>query len=802
MKKILIYLSLFLILLAPAFAQSEYIHLKGDNSTTNDGDDDATLSWAGGSSYRAGVVGSAFDCNDANYLTSSNFAPQSENFDNSDDFSICMWVLIDVYTANEVYLQFRDGVTGADPSFRLTATDMRMYWDNGWEKYIYNGTTSTGTWYWICAIHNASQDNFYGYVNNAYVNFANDDGAQPYAVSDTLDIGICGRTDGNNLANGGIDDVRLYNFSLSKAQMDYIYNGGAGTQNSISLMGGGAPAPTLTPTITDIDPEGEDTNTTINLSLVWTNYNITGSAAALVYNGSYYSASLTGSNYALNGSANYSATLTTPIISINNSAVTYFWSYNVTNVTTDLLFNTSSTTQNLTWTHPRLNITRVYNAYTQANLTNFTGNVTKGSWSSLFNVTTGSAFIPLTNGTGNYTIYVEANGYAISNSTNYQNLEITDTTNLSIRTAQFGLYSNNSVLVYVFDEDTNNLITNNVTLTVTGNSTETIYNFVNGTTLITNLPDGSYSFKFQAINYTLRTYSVTVAQRSFQSLTAYLTPSNYLVTLTFLDYDSSQELEDVSITMSRLINSSWVIIESKSSDITGRAQFSYVSGILYRFYASKTGYTSKTFDLDPILFSEYNVRLERITTQEETIDYQKVYIDFSPKYYFNDAQNNFTIFFASPEGFFESYNFTIKYPGGSLSGSGSNAVGENFAGDVNISGANFFDTVNVTYTYDISIGDPRTYSFKYYIDGGAQGNNTMIDNKDKTYGMGIFERVLIVTGIVVVISGIVAMFLGSIPALAVAIIFMGIFTGIGFYPIWLFLISALVGVILIIKAGS
>ena len=495
--------------------------------------------------------------------------------------------------------------------------------------------------------------------------------------------------------------------------------------------------------------------------------------------------------------------LSTPLTIINNTPQNLQWAYNLTMNASNKHSYTNNDTQNLIYIHPRLNITRVYNAFTLNNISNFSGNVSSGLWIRSFNVTSGYSLIPLDNGTGNYTVYVEAIEYAISNETNYKNLEIANTTNLTNRELSFGLYSNNSVYVNVFDEDTLNLITSNITLTVTGNSTETTYNFVNGSLFVTNISDGAYNFKFEAGgNYTSRTYAVTVAERSFQYLNAYLPPTVYKTILIVRDFDTSTTIEGVSITMSRLINSSWVVVESKTSDITGRAQFSYIQNIKYRFYLSLAEYTSKTFDLDPILFESYNVRLEKITTINDTIDHQKVYIDFTPKRYYNDAQNNFSIFFASPTGLFESYSYNLTFPGGTIAGSGVNANGENFVGTVNITGAGFFDKINVSYTYDITIGDERTFKYVYYIDGSDQGNNTFIENEDETYGMGIFERVLIATMMAIVIGGSVSLVMGAVPGLVVALLFMGIFTQIGFYPLWLFLISALVGFVLIVKYGS
>lgn len=561
--------------------------------------------------------------------------------------------------------------------------------------------------------------------------------------------------------------------------------------------------PTITTTSTDVDPETENTTSELTLLITTTLHNITaGGGANVLYNGTNYAATQTNLGVGIGGNVTYKVNVSTPFVIVNNTQLNYNWSYNITVNASDIISGNSVPTQNILWNFPRLNITRVYNAFTNASVSNFTGNISLGGNVYNFTTTINSSLNPLIFGVGNYTIYVEAVGYAINNETNYQTLEITNISNLSIRELSFGLYTNNSVLVTVRNEDTNNLITNNVSLTISGNSTENVFVITTGIYLITDLIDGTYNFKFSADNFSSRTYIITVADRSFQNLAAYLTPSSFQTIMILRDEDSSATIEDVSMTMSRLINSSWVIVESKISDITGRAQFSYLQDVLYRFFASHSDYTSKTFDLDPILFSSYNVLLEKVISQDEDIDYSKVNIQFSPKQYVNDAQNNFTIFFASPSGSFETYSFNATFPGGSVAGSGSNAVGENFAADINITGATFFDTINITYTYDITVGENRTYNFVYYIDGGAQGNNTYAANKDQTYGMGIFERVLITTGVVVSIGGTITLFVGAVPGLAVALLFMGIFTSIGFYPLWLFLISAFAGFFLIVKAGS
>jgi len=720
----------------------------------------------------------------------------------TDEFTMSYWLKTTQTADGSMFGGMYDGTNNIQLGYILTNTQYRIYFQNGGgvdSLVLTDSTVYNGNWNLLTFVKPSNDATTWKiYVNGVLKSPSLSNGATTYPLNCGYNPYIGCRNNGgsaDSCADADYDSIMFWNGTITQSEIIELYNQGLSSTPIV-------PVPTLTTSIKDSDPEKENYATTLNLTLSWENYNITSSEAVLNYNNTYYSTSLISSDYSINGSAFYQSTIITPFIVDNQTLKSYYFKYNVTNFTTSQSFTSATYNQTLIFNYPRLNITRVYNAYSGMNLTNFTGNISKGSYNLNFNSVTGSEFIPLVNGSGNYSVYVEVPNYAISNETNYNIIELKNSSNLTTIETSFGLYSSNSVFTTVRNELDNALITANVTLTVTGNSSETVYTFTGGTKFISGLTDGEYNFKLESDGFTLRTYSVTVADNSFQNLAAYLTPSTNLVTLTFLDFDTSATLETVSITQSRLINSSWVVIESKNSDITGRAQFSYLTGILYRFYASKSEYTSKTFDLDPILFSEYNVRLEKITTAEDTIDYQKVSIDFAPKTFYNNAQNNFSIYFASPDGVLESYNYTVIFPTGSISGSGSNAVGENFAGDINISSAGFFDTVNITYTYDITIGTPRTYSFKYFIIGAEAINNTFLENKDETYGLGIFERVLIVTGVTLLISGTVALFLGTIPALSIALLFMGLFTAIGFYPLWLYLISALIGVIIIIKAGS
>ena len=747
-----------------------------------------------------GKMGGAysFEGNDwmtRNNVISSNVLNKSFNF----------WFLMD-NTANTDYMFYVDEGTSTNMYLLLDGNTFDWRHDAEIVRYqdigdINTATLNPGEWYMMTLVYHAGT-NLSIYLNGVL------EGNDETGTSNVRTIGVGLLTLGsltthnNYFFNGDYDEFGIWNKTLTQTEITNLFGAGSGCAYPFTSCGGGGGGNSQTPTVAEVDPENEDTVTQLNLSVEFIGFNITNGVAALNYSGTVYTANNIIVDYGVGGNLSFGVNITTPITTINNTAQSYTWLYNLTHNASDIIEYSTAGTQNLLWNYPRINITRVYNAYTNATIENFTGNISLGASVYPFVSSDNFSLNPLPYGVGNYTLYVEAVGYAISNSTNYKTLEITNADNLSIYTAEFGLYSNNSVLVTVYNEDTLTVLNSNVTLTVTGNSSETITTFTGGTFLAENLIDGVYNFKFAATNFSQRSYTITVAENSFQNLAAYLTPDSFTVTLSFIDYDSSASLEGVAITMSRLINSSWSVVESKNSDITGRAQFYYLQNVKYRFYASLTGYTSKTFDLDPILFNSYTVTLNRIFVQDETIDYSGVSIGFSPKIYYNDVQNNFSIFFASPDGLFINYNYNATYPSGSIAGSGSNAVGENFLGDINITGAGFFDNVNISYCYNITVGADRCYNFIYAIHGAGAGNNTLWENQNNTYGMGIFERVLISTGIIILVAGTVALALGTIPAMAISLMLMGIFTYIGFYPLWLFLISALVGVVLIIKSGS
>ena len=437
----------------------------------------------------------------------------------------------------------------------------------------------------------------------------------------------------------------------------------------------------------------------------------------------------------------------------------------------------------------------VLNAFSGANISNFSGNITHDETGGTvsFNVTTGTAYANLINGT--YLLYVEADGYAVSYEANYKNISVQGPAN----NTNVSLWSNNSVRISIYDSETAVLITSNVSITVTGNASETVYYTATGEYFLENLTDGNYSFKFIDIagNYSLVSYLVTVADRSTQILNAYLTQNAEQVVFTFKDSLTSTTIEGATVSQSKLIGIAYVLIESKLSDITGRVQFNYIPTAKYRFIATKSGYDNYLFYLDPVLFSTYTVNLDPITTQNNSIPYAGVSTVFTPKFFTNNNNNSLLFIISSPTGELQAYDVIILFNNTYNISSGSNAYGEELNVSLEVLGATIYDEVKLVFYYETTLGQQHNFTYYLPIKGTSALADTFAYNIGEDYGLGWFERVIISVGILIIVVGVVFLLAGATPGLVIGLTLMGYFAYIGFVPVWAVVIAGFVGLILL-----
>jgi hypothetical protein len=249
--------------------------------------------------------------------------------------------------------------------------------------------------------------------------------------------------------------------------------------------------------------------------------------------------------------------------------------------------------------------------------------------------------------------------------------------------------------------------------------------------------------------------------------------------------------------MYKTINGSWTPVESKYSDITGKTQFYYMALVNYKFYLSKTGYDDKVFNLNPVLFSEYDIKMEATTLINYSQDFDNLAIIFSPLSFDNNNCTTFYFMISSPSGLLTEYGYNLTYPSDSNSSSGVNAIGEQLTSTICISALLPSEVVTLDYYYITSLSNRRNFTYVMPINWGDY-NNTFIMNKTNDYGLGIFERILIVTLILIFVMGISTLVGQPIPGFVITLFVAGYMVYIGFIPIWIILPSMMLGFFVVV----
>lgn len=295
--------------------------------------------------------------------------------------------------------------------------------------------------------------------------------------------------------------------------------------------------------------------------------------------------------------------------------------------------------------------------------------------------------------------------------------------------------------------------------------------------------------------------SVHTLTNSTQTLSLYVQQDTEATTFTIKDIDTSQLLIDVYASMYRLIDGSWTVVQSKYSDLTGRVQFAFEPDVQYKFFLSKSSYNPYIFYLNPIIFDAYDVLMTKNTSSSSNYDYDGVSLLFAPKFFYDDQTNNFTFIIQSPLAKLLTYGYTLTYPSGTSTQSGSTNVGGQLNSSFEISGSTFGDRLKVDYYYETETSGIRSF-IDYYEIMIAPSNSTMIHNKDETYGMGLFERTLIAVLIALFIVGIGSLIGQPLPSFILSMFIYFYLSYIGFLPYWSIAFTLIFGFIAVSLKGE
>ena len=438
-----------------------------------------------------------------------------------------------------------------------------------------------------------------------------------------------------------------------------------------------------------------------------------------------------------------------------------------------------------------LNITAI-NILNSDSITNFsiTYSSQESSHSGSYSTTSGELIFGVIYG-DTYNITIDAESYALYNNSVLKLV--------SGNTAhQFSLYTNNSISFEVRWEENNTLITNNVSILLTGGITTYEYFTNNGTHYADDIVDDTYSIKASLAGYPDKYYSTTVADRSHQKLTIYFANDYDNVTFLFQDKNTGTTISGVYFSMSRYINETLTVVSSKLSDITGTVRTQYVPNTFYQISGLKTGYAVKVFELDPIESELYLVKMESSTSQVFIDDGVSIY--YSPKTFVVD-NNSFEFTINSPLGLLSEYWVNVSYPNSNTFVSGSESLGEIFDFDFSIVNPDIYDNVKVEYYYLNSLGESTQLVFYHPIDYINASAGAWSNLKGGYDDMGIFEKIMIVVLAVVLVSGFGYLVGGVSGSLISGLLVYVLFVASGFIPLWSILISLFVGLVLVMRGG-
>jgi len=357
-----------------------------------------------------------------------------------------------------------------------------------------------------------------------------------------------------------------------------------------------------------------------------------------------------------------------------------------------------------------------------------------------------------------------------------------------------------STEVYFRNIETLDLINTNFTLTLsgdkdyytTGNNTQQfalcIYpSFINLSEL--------FSMQYEALATTgYYNLNINLSNTTLSTVTIYIQAGASSTTFTIKDQDTSRVLPDVFISMYRLVGPDYVLVQSKYSDITGRIKFTYVDDVKYKFLLTKNSYQSYLFYLDPILFSSYDILLTKDLSYNVSQDYDQLALYYTPTLFYNEKVNNFTFMIHSPYDALTGYGYTLTFPGGTDTQAGTSTAGESLESGFTITGATVQDRLKLDYYYITDQSGQRNFTFYYSI---VVGNYTMVSNIDRTYGLGLFERVFLSVFIVILVVGVSTLIGQPIGGMGLGLLVMGYLTFIGFLPLWAILLPVTIGLIIL-----
>lgn len=366
----------------------------------------------------------------------------------------------------------------------------------------------------------------------------------------------------------------------------------------------------------------------------------------------------------------------------------------------------------------------------------------------------------------------------------------------------FNLYwtYNQSINYTVRWENNNSLVTDTITYNLYNDDWQT-----NGTTnssqvYISEIPAGTYTLRIND-----RYYNVFIEDfissdiNDFDTIngTAYLLSSPNNVTFNVRDDNAQLKvIENALISIAYQNGTEWITVEERRSDVSGIAIAKVDTGKRYRFIVNAEGYQTRTFYLDPVEFNEYNIYLNPLTGTGGA----EAFISYNPKQLQSNTTNTVSATFQAYQEELISYTLLVETPYGSNTTSGVNPQGGTIQTLVTIPATNNIEYANITMNYTTSTG---TYTNKVTIPIFTDSVlNTWDSLEDTFFGMSTFERVVVASVMIVIMSSVGFIYGGVLVGGFISLLMIGFFVSIGFFNLLIILPSAIIGIILLVWSSA
>jgi len=221
------------------------------------------------------------------------------------------------------------------------------------------------------------------------------------------------------------------------------------------------------------------------------------------------------------------------------------------------------------------NVTNLYDNINEINITDFTLTLSNSLYSTTRSTTTGSVIVHLYKNQ-EYDLVLNASGYALIEET------LTPNTDMYYYTYESGVYTEDTLLFYVYDEITGDLLVNvTFTIQLVGDLYAKNDTTVNGTLTMQNVTPDTYEIRYFSTDiddYKLRSYFTTLGEQSYQQLDLYALNDTSTditsATITFVVYDQDLDpVENARVTVSRyyIDNNAFLQVFSRDTNTLGQA---------------------------------------------------------------------------------------------------------------------------------------------------------------------------------------------------------------------------------------